>query len=199
MNRSRGTLALALFVDLLGAAGEQQHAGRDWQRVVVTRVRPLPDATANLTGRDLYAATTAFALIALAGVIAIAATRGWGRRLVGAVLVISAGFIVWYSIEGMSAVSPARARTSVASGVGVDNSSVAHVTVTAVWPVLTAASALLIALAGVLTAVFARRWSAMSARYEAPTDGAKAERGNADIAMWSALDRGDDPTTRTEP
>jgi hypothetical protein len=66
VNRSRASLALALIADLLGAAGVLLFAGRDWQRVVVTRVRPLPDATASLTGRDLYAATTAFALIALA-------------------------------------------------------------------------------------------------------------------------------------
>jgi uncharacterized membrane protein (TIGR02234 family) len=194
---NRVSLAIAIIADLLGAAGVLLFAGRDWQRVVVSRVRPLPDAVVNLSGRDLQGAITAFALIALAGVVAIAATRGWGRRLVGLALIGTGGVVGWYAIAGASAVSADRARSSVASGVGVDASSVPHVTVDAVWPALTAASAALIVLAGALTVLKAQRWSAMASRYEAPTDAARAERTSGDIAMWSALDRGDDPTTRT--
>jgi uncharacterized membrane protein (TIGR02234 family) len=194
---NRLSLALAIIADLLGAAGVLLFAGRDWQRVVVSRVRPLPDAVANLDGHNLHGAITAFALIALAGVVAVAATRGWGRRLVGLALIAAGAIIGWYAIAGTAAVSADRARSSVASGVGIDASSVPHVTVHAVWPALTAASAALIVLAGALTVLKAHQWSALASRYEAPTDAARAERGSADIAMWSALDRGDDPTTRT--
>jgi uncharacterized membrane protein (TIGR02234 family) len=194
---NRLSLAVAIIADLLGAAGVLLFAGRDWQRVVVSRVRPLPDAVVDLSGRDLHGATTAFALIALAGVVAIAATRGWGRRLVGLALVATGAVIAWYAIDGTVAVSAGRARSSVTSGVGVDASSVPHVSVHVIWPALTAASAALIVLAGGLTVLKARRWSALASRYEAPTDAARAERGSADIAMWSALDRGDDPTART--
>lgn len=198
MTRARVSLAFALIADLAGAAGVLLFAGRVWQRVRVTRVRPLPDAVANLTGRDLYPALSAFALIALAGVIAIAATRGWGRRVVGLALAASGAVIGWYAVDGLSAVSPGRARSSIASGVGIDSSSVPHVGLDGTWAGLTIASATLIVTAGVLTIVNAQRWSGLASRYEAPTAGARTERGNPDIALWSALDRGDDPTTRTE-
>jgi uncharacterized membrane protein (TIGR02234 family) len=198
---TRPSFALALIADLLGACGVLLFAGRDWQRVVVSRVRPLPDAVADLSGHDLHGAITAFALIALAGVVAIAATRGWGRALVGLALIAAGALIGWYSVDGVNAVSAAQARSSVAGGIGVDAQSVPHVTVHATWPALTAASGALIVVAGVLAVVNARRWRALASRYEAPTGGARAERaerGSPDIAMWSALDRGDDPTTRTE-
>ena len=195
---TRRSLIAAVAADLLGAAGVLLFAGRDWQRVVVSRVRPLPDAVAKLDGHDLHGAITAFALIALAGVVAVAATRGWARRAVGLVLIASGAVIVWYSVDGVSAVSSGTARASIASGVGVDSASVPHVSVDAVWPVLTAVSALLIVAAGTLTVRNAGRWSALAARYEAPTGAARAERVSPDIAMWTALDRGDDPTTRTE-
>jgi uncharacterized membrane protein (TIGR02234 family) len=197
MSSARYSLAAAIAADLLGAVGVLFFAGAKWQQVVVGRARPLPDAVANLSGRDLHGGTTAFALIALAGVVAIAATRGWARRLVGLVLAAAGAVVVWYSIDGVTAVSADQARASI-NGVGVDSASPAHVTVHAVWPVLTAISGAVIVLAGLLTVVYAGRWSALAGRYEAPTEGARAARVTGDIALWSALDRGDDPTTRTE-
>jgi uncharacterized membrane protein (TIGR02234 family) len=195
---ARASLAVALIADLLGAAGVLLFAGRVWQRVQVSRVRPLPDAVAKLAGRDLYPALTAFALIALAGVIAIAATRGWGRRIVGLALAASGIVIGWYAVDGLSAVSTGRALSSITSGVGIDSSSAPRVSVDAVWAGLTVASAVLIVAAGLLTVANAQRWTGLASRYEAPTAGARTERGSPDIALWSALDRGDDPTTRTE-
>jgi uncharacterized membrane protein (TIGR02234 family) len=58
--------------------------------------------------------------------------------------------------------------------------------------------------AGVLVALRGHRWGAMSAKYQPPSartmtdeDAARA-RARADASMWSALDRGDDPT-RVDP
>ncbi len=198
MRHTRRWLAIALGADLLGATGVLLGVGRGWQRVVVTRKPPLPDAIVHLSGRDLHGAIAAFSLIALAGVVAIAATRRAGRRVVGAALVISGGVIVWFASAGLSPVSAARARSSVVSGVGVDASSQRHVDVSVGWPVLTLLCGLLIVLAGALTIAFAARWSAMAARYEAPTAAALRDRPATDIALWSALDRGDDPTVSAE-
>ncbi len=112
MTSARYSLAAAIAADLLGAVGVLFFAGAKWQRVVVGRARPLPDAVANLSGRDLHGGTTAFALIALAGVVAIAATRGWARRLVGLVLAAAGAVVVWYSIDGITAVSASQARAA---------------------------------------------------------------------------------------
>ena len=73
----------------------------------------------------------------------------------------------------------------------------ARIAIVAQWPLLTVACGVLIALAGALTVVFAPRWSAMATRYEAPTAAARRDGPATDIALWTALDRGEDPTTRT--
>jgi uncharacterized membrane protein (TIGR02234 family) len=62
-----------------------------------------------------------------------------------------------------------------------------------VWPVLTAASGILVLLAGALIAWRGHEWQVMSARYEAPAD-PQQEQTKASTALWTALDRGEDPT-----
>jgi uncharacterized membrane protein (TIGR02234 family) len=197
VTRVRAWFAVALIADLLGATGVLLLVGRTWQRVTVPRAAPLPPALVDLSGRDLQAVIAAFALIALAGVVAVAATRGLARRVVGAVLVVSGAVIGWRAITALSAISAAQARASVPSGVGIDQSSQPRIAIVAQWPLLTIGCAVLIALAGVMTVVFAARWSAMATRYEAPTAAARREGPATDIALWTALDRGEDPTTRT--
>jgi len=159
-----------------------------------------------LNGRTVDAAPTALALVALAGVVALIATRGWWRRLIGGVLVLAGAGLVWWSLAGRTAVSAARARALVTgrhSGVGVDDAVVPQVTVHPVWPVLSAACGVLVVLAGLLAVLRGHRWTAMSARYEPqrPADATAAGDEQAaelpsSTAMWSALERGDDPTSR---
>jgi uncharacterized membrane protein (TIGR02234 family) len=197
VTRDRAWFAVALIADLLGASGVLLLVGRTWQRVTVSRDPPLPAALVDLSGRDLQAVVAAVALIALAGVVAIAATRGLGRRLVGVALAVSGAVICWRSAVALSAIGAAQARASVPSGVGIDRSSQPRIAIVAQWPLLTVACGVLIALAGVLTVVFAPRWSAMATRYEAPTAAARRDGPATDIALWTALDRGEDPTTRT--
>jgi uncharacterized membrane protein (TIGR02234 family) len=199
VSNARAWFAAALIADLLGATGTLLTVGRTWQRVVVSRQAPLADAVVHLSGRDIDAAISGLSFVALAGVVAIAATRGLGRRLVGGALASTGLVIGWLSIRALSPVSATRARASVPSGVGVNGSSGEHVHVIGAWPLLTLVWGLLIALAGVLTVVFAARWSGLTARYEAPTAAAQRELPATEIAMWRALDRGDDPTARTEP
>ena len=77
---------------------------------------------------------------------------------------------------------------------GVIGASAPVVHVHAQWPGLAAVAAALVLLAGVATAARGHRWSAMSARYEAPTVDPQQVRARTDATMWNALDRGDDPT-----
>lgn len=195
--RSRVEFALALLLDLLGAAGALLIASRTWQTVVTPRPRPLADDVLRLTGRTVDSAPTALGLVALAGVVAVLATRGVARRIVGAALACAGAALVWRSITAMSAVSAARARSLVQakhSGVGVDGRVVPHVTVHAVWPVLVLLCALAVLLGGAAIAVWGHRGVALSSRYEAPAARASAEAQRTSTALWNDLDRGHDPT-----
>jgi uncharacterized membrane protein (TIGR02234 family) len=178
--------------------------------VPTPRPRPCRDDFLNVSGRTLAAAPTALALVALAGVIAVLATRGWARRLVGLVIALAGAGLVWRSVAGLSAVGADRARALVADrhpGVQLV-AAVPQVSVHAGWAVLSAVCGVLVLLAGVLVAARGHRWGAMSAKYdrpataagpdarELPPEEADRARRRAEASLWSALDRGDDPTDR---
>ena len=87
------------------------------------------------------------------------------------------------------------------AAVGNDASVVPHVTVHAQWPVLSALCGLLVLAAGLLVAI---RGLALGGHVRAlrsavdatrTSDDVEAERSRADASMWTALDRGDDPTS----
>lgn len=198
--RARVEFATALALQLVGAAGALVLAGRTWQTIVTPRPRPLGDAVLQLTGGTVDAASTALALVALAGIVAVLATRGLGRVAIGAVLAGAGAALVWRALAGAAAIGPARARAFVQShpGVGADPGAVSRVTVHSGWALLSAGCGVLVLAAGVLIAVRGRRWASMSARYETPgarDDGdEELARTRASAALWRALDRGQDPT-----
>ncbi len=133
---------------------------------------------AQQSGADVVPELVPVALVALAGVGATFATRGWARRMVG-VLVAAGGLLL--------AVRSAAAWVAAAGAVRP------------LGPLLAVLSGLLVLAAGALIAagVGARR---LGARYDAPTAGmptADARRAGADPAdvdLWRALDAGADPT-----
>jgi uncharacterized membrane protein (TIGR02234 family) len=193
--RRYGPFALALLLEVLGAGGALLVSTRTWQTVTTPRPAPLHDDVLQVSGRTVDAAPTALALVALAGVVAVLATRGVVRRIVGAVLALTGAGLVWRAIASSGAMSVGRARTLVGEHrATVDVSSVVpRVDAHAAWPVLTLVCGLLVAASGALIAWRGHRWQAMSARYEAqptgPVDPAKAA-----ATLWTALDRGEDPT-----
>jgi len=205
--RNRAEYALALLLDLFGAAGALLIAGRTWQSVLTPRPRPLADDVLPVTGHTLDAAATALGLVALAGVVAVLATRGLARRLVGAVLALAGVLMVWRSITGLAAVSAARARSLVEakhSGVGVEAGVVPQLSVHAQWPVLSAVGGVLVLAGGLLVAARGPGWGTMSARYDSPKAGPPsaediaAARSRTQASMWTALDKGADPTADRE-
>ena len=193
---------------------------RAWSTVVVTRVAPLGPVRHDVSGRTLQPGVTGLAVVALAGVLAVLATRGVTRRVIGAVLALAGAGMVWWSLAGLSAVSDARGRQLVADArtvAGLANAAATDVTVHPVWVVVAALGGLFVAAGGVTTAVRGGRWRAMSARYESPVGGGSAgpaptstrsggpggprdpaagevARARADLALWQQLDRGEDPT-----
>jgi uncharacterized membrane protein (TIGR02234 family) len=193
--RRHAAFAAALLLDLLGAGVALLVSTRAWQTVTTPQPAPRHDDLLDLSGRTVDAAPTALALVALAGVVAVLATRGLVRRIVGGVLLIAGAGLVWRAIASASAVSTRRARTLVSEHhKTVDVSGVVpRVATHGAWPVLTLVCGLLVIAAGGLIAWRGHRWQAMSARYEA-RPAATANGTRAAATMWTALDRGEDPT-----
>ena len=193
MTRYRA-FALALLLDLIGAGGALLVSAREWQTLRVRRPAPLHDVVLGVSGRTVDSAPTALALVALAGVVAVLATRRVARRLVGAVLVVAGVGLAWRAVRAADAVGDGRARTLLAEQrrsvdlTGLHPKVVTH----GVWPVLTVLAALLVIGGGALVAWRGAQWQAMSRRYDAPDPEQQSAR--TATTMWTALDRGQDPT-----
>lgn len=203
--RERAAVCGALILSagaLLGALTQP------WAEVGVARGAPLPDLHETIGGRSLAPALGGAALVALAGAVAVLATSGWARRAVGVLLVATGLAATYGALALISGPTSARARELIAdrtSGVGVGGGFPVEVTSHPGWPGAAAALGAVIALAGAAAAVRGPGWSAMSARYEAPSGSAGARApspgtstaaaaAQSDLALWTALDRGDDPT-----
>jgi uncharacterized membrane protein (TIGR02234 family) len=120
--------------------------------------------------------------------------------LVGAVLVLAGGAIVWRAVLASAAVGAARARTLLQQhhpGAPIASNSVPRVSASLGWPIVSVICGVLVLAAGALVALHGHRWASLSSRYEsqpAGADGDGASSARAAASMWNALDRGDDPT-----
>lgn len=192
--RQRPEFAAAVVVLAIGAAAVLLLASREWQTIGPRSVA--------VTGRTLDAAPTALGVVALAGAVAVIATRGRVRQAIG-VLVAAAGAVaIWRSAAALPAVSASRAEQIVRAKqqVNVIGGAAPEVTTHPVWGALSVVAAVLVLAAGVLIAVRGGRWQGMSVRYRAPGDVAphRGERtdpdSRQDSSLWASLERGDDPT-----
>jgi uncharacterized membrane protein (TIGR02234 family) len=182
----------ALGLVLLGAAGALLVSGRTWQTVTAPRPRPFTDEVVDVSGRTLEPAVAALGVVALAGVVAVLATRGVARRVVGGALAGAGIAMAWPAVSGLRTVSAQRARSLVSdarTAAGLDPAHPPRVAVHMVWPVLTLLCALAVLAGGIAVVWWGHRWLVMSARYEAPAP----QRSHA--TLWSDLDRGHDPTS----
>jgi uncharacterized membrane protein (TIGR02234 family) len=199
--RHRVEFATAICAQAIGAGVVLLLAGRHWQTVTTPRPRPLPTDVLHLSGRTVDAAPTALALVALAGVVAVLATHGWVRRVVGAVVALAGAGMIWRLALATDAVSRSRAAALVRDKhpqVDPHSALAAQADAHPIWAVLSLVAAVLVVSAGVAIAVRGGRWAALSARYEAPqrrSEDPEQARARADASLWSALERGEDPTT----
>ena len=137
----RLTFAAALLGLIVGGALALFASGRGWQTVTAQRARPLAVDVLDVSGRTLHPAVTGLAVVALAGVVGILATRGIARRIIGAVLVVAGAIVGWDAVTGLHAISPEHARTllrDAQTGVGLDPGQAVTVAVHPIWPVLAA-------------------------------------------------------------
>lgn len=188
----RNAFAVALALDLVGAGAALLISTRPWQSVVTHRPRPFADTLLHVSGRTVDAGPTALAVVAIAGLVAVLATRGVARRVVGVLLLLAGLGLVWRSVAAVRAIGMGRAQSLAASkhpGITLGT----HVEVHLQWPILSAIAGGLVVAAGALIASRGHRWAGMSSRYEPPSG--SDDRARADATMWAAIERGDDPTS----
>lgn len=178
----RRQLATAVASCALGAVLALLAVTRTWTVQITRQDAPATVLRTPRTGSALEPWLTALALVALAGAGALLATRGRSRALVGVVLVLSGLGVVAGGVDGLATVE--------------------HVTVA--WPVVAIVGALFIVYGGGLAALRGLGWPSMGSRYERPAAPLSPAEDQpqyigpsaSDVAMWDALDRGEDPTRR---
>jgi uncharacterized membrane protein (TIGR02234 family) len=183
-------MVLALGLILAGAAVVVFGASRTW----LTAAWVVPDFPAvriQKSGGEVAPLVRAAGFVALAGVVALLATRRRGRLVVGAVVLL-AGAAVVVGCVLFQVANEAEADAALAKSVA-DPTLTVHATAlsTTAWPYPTAVGGLLVVAGGLVTLLRSAGWPAMGARYDAPN--APARRTDSD--PWAALDRGEDPTT----
>jgi uncharacterized membrane protein (TIGR02234 family) len=200
--RARTGFGLALALQIVGAAGVLLVSTRAWQTITTVRSRPFrPDVLA-ASGRTIDAAPTALALVGLAGVVALIATKGLPRRVVGVLVALAGAATIWRSALALGPLSKGAADAVVRDKHQLVAGTVVvarHITTHPAWGTLSIVGGCCLLLAGVLAAWHSSQWSAMSARYErpaAPEDDEQA-RARADATLWAALERGHDPTAES--
>lgn len=167
--KARRELATTVVLCAVAALVELFAVGRPWAEVV-----GVGGTTHTYSGASLASAVRPLAFVALAGAAALLATRHWARTAIG-VLIALAG--IGAAIATVTAADP-----TTITGV------VHHLPA---WRVVTLVATIPVLLSGVAAAARGNRWSVLSAKYDAPgTERAK----DPDVALWDALDAGDDPT-----
>jgi uncharacterized membrane protein (TIGR02234 family) len=185
-----------LLAGLAGAGAVVVGASRPW--VIGSATTPgLPVVRAGVDGASLAPLAAALGYVLLAGFGAVIATRGWGRRIVGAAIVVAALVIAIQALVVPADVGDALRNALRAKGYpgagGIDE----HISG---WRWVCLAGALVAAISGSLVVRLGSEFAVMGARYDAVSalrDGADAPNrieNHSETDIWRAIDRGDDPT-----
>jgi uncharacterized membrane protein (TIGR02234 family) len=202
---ARRELTLAVGLCALGGALALSSSSQPWADVTVTRQAPLPPTSEVLPGGQVAPLVGACGLLLLAAAVAVIAVRGIGRVLVGLLVAVAGGVLLWSGLRGVTGRLDIDV-SDVTDAVGLGRASVSTDPVIG-WAVLALVAGLLGVLAGLLVVLRGGRWPGMGRRYErtgtagqpvAAARPARPARPETDEdrhqAAWKALDRGDDPT-----
>ncbi len=156
-----------------------------------------PGREVALTGRDLAPLGAAMGWVGLAAIAALLATRTWGRRVTGAVVLVAGGVAGVTSLAfGLTDAATGGGGAFVSAALGVTSDApAAQVSITAWWAVAALAGLAMLA-CGLLAVLDGPAWPRLGARYS--RDDARSGPPSA-AAAWDALDRGEDPTVADEP
>ena len=194
-------LRLAVVLTLAGGALVLLGVTRPWVDVVQGDALTVEALRRSVDGTAIAPELRGLGLVALAGVLALVATRGFGRVLVGALLAASgaATFALaahWLDQDSLFAETERNEHLCVANGVLLCHRP-SHVQLdrlvshrAPVW--LAVAGGALVLGGGSLTFARGRGWAGLGSSYEPP--GAEEAEPVTDKGVWDALDRGDDPT-----
>ena len=179
---ARRGLGIAVTGCVLGGAVALFAVGRVWLRYTVPRTG-LADLRASATGHATAGAAGTLALVVLAGVVVLPATRGLGRRIAG-VLIALAGLGIGY-LAVLTITSTTDQLDASQASTYTDGRAT-------IWPWLALVAGVVAVATGVFAAVASGGWPAMGRRYESA---GSAKRGPAtETSIWDRLDEGDDPT-----
>jgi uncharacterized membrane protein (TIGR02234 family) len=177
--RRVGSRLLAILVVLFGAGLVVLAAGRPWARATIVGL-PGPDVV-TADGRSAAPGAPALGLVAVAGAIVLA-TSGRLVRTVVAGLLVLAGAGIGLVGAGVFEDPAAALAPAVAKATGMTGGSTAFTGKVTVWPVLSGAGGVLVALGGLIALVRGRRWSGPSTRFERAGAGGTSGGATADDA-----------------
>lgn len=150
-----------------------------------------------LSGRDLAPLGAAMAWVGLAAIAALLATRTWGRRVTGAVVLLAGGAAGVTGVAfGLTEVATGGGGAFVAAALGDESAAAATSVSISAWWVLAILSGLAMLTCGLLALLDGPAWPRLGARYSRPDSATTAPSA---AAAWDALDRGEDPTLLDEP
>ena len=186
VHNSRVASAVAVVGTAAGGGLALLAAGRVW---AVATVTPVGGASQHLqaTGRQAESGLAACAVACLALAVALLASSGWLRRLVGLTAVMASAATVATAVAARN-----RAGSAVSSHAFGVQASAVHPHTNSWW--LLAVVGGLIALVSAGVAVAGRgRDRALGTKYDAPEAKPRPAATGPD-AVWDDLDRGHDPT-----
>ncbi len=184
----------ALVLLAVGAALLFLGYAQVWASAVVLQ-EGLPSLVVELKGREIQPAGSASAILALAGIAGLVATRRFGRAVTGVLLILE-GLLalvgaLWF---GTGAGNRADVVRLVSEKAGIDVEAELSVRP---WWLVVALGGVLLVVVGALAAVRGGTWPVMGRRYErADGDGAASGAGApaGPASAWDQLDQGVDPT-----
>lgn len=159
--------------------------GRTWGRTTLAP-QGLPPDTVVVTGREAVPLAAALAVVVVTAALAVLATRGRGRLVVGVLVVVLGVCGAWLcAASGGSTLDAVRAaveQSPAYTGTAPDTVD------TSAWRWAAVAGFVLATALGLVVLRLGRTWPGMSGRYERPTS------RRVDDDPWAMLDDGRDPT-----
>lgn len=168
---------------------------RSWASATV-RTPGVPIDQVETTGADAAPVLVALAIVVIAAGLAVVASGGWFRQVVGLTI---AAVAAWAALRALS-VDVAGAPMARALVDSPANLGAAHpVAQVSAWPVVTGVAFLIAAVLGIAVLLFGRQWPRMASRYDRPAATPELHTREQltdtdDVDLWRALDDGRDPT-----
>ncbi len=191
-----------LLVLALASVGVLVSYGATWIVALVpvfagSAAESAPAREVALTGRDLAPLGAAMGWVGLAAIAALLATRTWGRRVTGAVVLVAGGAAGVTGIAfGLTEVASGGGGAFVAAALGEESAAaLTSVSISTCW-LLALVSGLAMLVCGMIALLDGPSWPRLGARYGRPDTATPTPSA---AAAWDALDRGEDPTVDDEP